>query len=760
MIFIYKLRKIKLIVLLGTVLTITTIPFPCYGAWEQINDQWRYETDETYENNTWKLIDGTWYYFDQTGYMITGWKSIDNKWYFFNPISDGTKGKMLTGWQWIDGRCYYLAGILDPYYPEGAMYSDTMTPDGFQVSSSGSWTDKDGKVQYTYGKGIQTITTTIRPVSRFFSGGSGGGGGSRHRSRRRSGHKSNESKNQDNTKVDVSSPSQSTDKNSDNKVEEYSYTIKYLNAANKTVLQIVTGKETKGTEIMIDTPNTEGYKICKNQKESFVLSKNGMTVTIYLKMEGDNATPSEATPSEATPSQAKKKVSWKVYFVEEDNHRNQIFKPQHGKTEEGLELVIDYPETIAGVDGYYYYSTLPSPWTTEVYGSGTQKYYIEFEKGDKIPTKDDPDQEAKDKRSKWLETVRASDFEITGSKPIDSQIITETMEESNERILNLVSMAKGSDRKEIYLVAKGYEPNSVIIGQTFDDVTNVSNLIMDEFIIDGKTYTVMRVGFEKIYEEETCNHDYEEIERVEPTSTEDGYETVRCRNCGKEETIILPATSQASDTHYNIGDVQARTIGDKIYLFRCIDDDYEDAMNNSHETALFLCDSVIRSDINGTSKKITFGTNSNYKYSNVRKWLQNNSTDALFAKNNYIGITRSYLGATKQGTYEQFDDGSLVEFNRLYQSMEDKVFCLSVEEALKYREYLWRFDGSDTNNSESQISAYSKGYYLRTPQDNELNDFRYGKGIYTVSFIDGNIQPVNVSETSIGIRPAMTIPQG
>ncbi|WP_124068036.1 DUF6273 domain-containing protein [Clostridium sp. E02] len=743
--------------LLGAVLTASSIPFSGYGAWIQKDMNWFYEENWVYEKNTWKEIEGSWYYFDQTGYMVTGWKLINNRWYFFNPISDGTKGKMLTGWQWIDGHCYYLAGILDSHYPEGAMYSDTMTPDGFQVNSSGAWSDKDGKVQYTDGKGIQTITTTIRSVNKFFLGGSGGGGGSRHSSRHRSGHKSNESKNRDNTKVDVSTPSdaQSADKNSGSKVEEYSYTIRYLNAANKTVLQIVTGKETKNTEIIIDNPNTEGYKICKNQKESFLLSKNGMTITIYLKMDSDCA-----TPSEATPSQAKKKVSWKVYFVEEDDHRNQILKSQHGKTEEGLELVIDYPDTIAGADGYYYYSTLPSPWTTEVYGSGTQKYYIEFEKGNKIPTKDDPDQESKDKLSKWLETISSWDFEITGRKPTDSQIITDSREGSNERILNLVSMAKGSDRKELYLVAKGYIPNSVIIGQTFDDVTNVSNLIMDEFIIDGKTYTVMRVGFEKIYDEETCNHDYEVIERVEPTSTEDGYEIVRCRNCGKEETIILPATSQAGDTHYNIGDVQARTIGDKIYLFRCIDDDFEDALGNNKQTALFLCDSVIRSDIDGTGSKRSFGEINNYKYSNVREWLKEHALDRRFAQDTYIGITKSYIGATKKGTYEQFLDSSLMGFDRLYQSMEDKVFLLSVEEANKYRDYLWKFNGSEENNSESQISAYSKGYYLRTPQDNGRDKFQYGKGIYSVSLVDGNIKPVDVRETSIGIRPVMAVPQG
>lgn len=96
----------------------------------------------------------------------------------------------------------------------------------------------------------------------------------------------------------------------------------------------------------------------------------------------------------------------------------------------------------------------------------------------------------------------------------------------------------------------------------------------------------------------------------------------------------------------------------------------------------------------------------------------------------------------------------------MFQLLQDRVFILSVDEALKYRDYLWKFGGSETNNPESQISAYSKGYYLRTPQDGGSDDFSYGEGIYTVSLTDGNIQPVNVSETSVGIRPVMAIPQG
>ncbi|MGC6177911.1 DUF6273 domain-containing protein [Lacrimispora sp. 38-1] len=685
----------KKIVLLTVLLMIRSVPVPSYGAWIQNNGHWRYERGQTYENSTWKLIDNAWFYFDDFGYMVTGWQQIGGRWYFFNPVSDGSKGSMLTGWHWVDGYCYYLAENPDSHYPQGAMYENTRTPDGFRVNSSGAWINGDGIAQYQAGKGIQTaVTKKTVSTGNFSGGGTGGGGGSGHS---RSGSKNN-------AKPQYGNPEEP-------------------------------------------------------QKEP--------------------ATPSNAEQSKpASPSEAKK-VSWKLYFVEENNHSNKIFKSQSGQSEEYTELTIDFPETVIGKDRYYYHSLVSSPWSTVVSGTGTQKYYVEFKKGEKLPEEDDPDQEARNRLSQWLDTARKADLAITGEEPLNQQLITKSLEESNERLLNLASMADGSDRKEVYLIAKNHTPATMILSQRILNIKNVSQLIRAEFVIDGDTYTVMRVGFEKTYEEGNCSHSYEVIERVEPTCMNNGYETVRCAKCGKEETVILPATGhtdtdhdgtcdicyQPTDeapevVHYSLGDIQARTVGNRIYLFRCIDEDYEDAMGNSQKAALFLCDSVIRSDIMGVSEKFNFGDNNNYKYSKIREWLLNNVFDSLFIHNTYIGITRSYIGSTGKATYEQLNESSLMGFDRLYQSMEDKIFILSVEEALKYRDYLWKFGGSETNNPDSQISAYSKGYYLRTPQNGGLADSWSGEGIYAVSLTDGNIQPVNVSETGIGFRPAITIPQG
>ncbi|EXG84792.1 cell wall-binding repeat-containing protein [Clostridium sp. ASBs410] len=772
------MNKRKSFALLSATLAVISVPIPSYGAWIQKDNHWIYEDNKIYEKNAWRLIDGAWYYFDDTGYMVTGWRLIDGKWYFLSPDSDETKGKMLTGWQWIDGRCYYLSDRSENNHPKGALYINEKTPDGYPVDYAGAWTDEDGTVQYVPGKGIQTVFAKEAASKNKLSGKGSGGGGSG--SRRSSTKPEKDIKPDSGPKDSIPGVGESeavpgTQASEEpwggtNEPEEerkqYRYTVRYMAVKDKTILQVVAGAGTEGELIAITRPVIDGYKPCDGQKESFKLTDDHMLQNVYYEKE------SVASPSEA------RRVDWNLYFVEEGNRSNEILKVQQGQTEEDRLLVVDFPEIILGADRYYYHSLVSSPWSVIVNGNGTQKYYIEYEKGDYLQEEEDPDYNAKAKQEKWLGIAKDADIMLSGQEPSDQQLITKSIEESNERLLNLVSMADGTERKEVYLIAKGHVPSTVIISQIFQNIKNLSELVMDEFNIADEKYTIVRVGFEKAYDEITCSHDFQVTDEVNTTCIENGHETVRCQKCGKEETVILPATGHVDfdhdgicevcyrpafeipkTMHYSIGDVQARTIRNKVYMFRCVDEDYEDVMGNSQRTALFLCDSVIRSDILKAENKLNFGSNNNYKYSEIREWLLNHA-EADFVHETYIGITRSYIGATWKGSYEQFNDNSLMVMKEMFQLLQDKVFILSVDEALKYREVLWRFNGSKTNNPGSQVSAYSKGYYLRTPQDGGLNDFLYGDGIYAVSLVDGNIQPVSVKETSFGIRPAMAIPQG
>ena len=714
-----------------------------YGAWIENNSAWQYqEGEETVKG--WGLIENEWYFFGPYGDMVTGWQKVADKWYFFNPISNGTKGKMLTGWQWIDGYCYYFTEMKDASHVEGEMWSGEVTPDGYIVDGSGRWTDAQGIVQFLEGKGILTFKQS-HAQSRFSSGGSGGGGGTNS-------HPDNPE-----PEPEPATPSEAK--------KLYTYTIRYMDIIDRTMLYMVTGQAEENERIEIDQINIEGYTIHGGQKESFSVSTDGLTVNIYY----DPVTP--ASPSEAV------KIDWSIYFIEQDNPDNQIFKAQTGKTEEGREIIIDFPETILGTDGYYYYALVSSPYAITVSGTGRQKYYIEYERGDK-EVEEDPEHEAAEKLKDWQRIAALADEKITGYRIPEEQyqsLISGDLYASNERIKNMVSMVQDADPHEIYIIGLNHIPNTLIIGQTFPDVINISSLEMGSLDIGGQKYTMLRIGFTRSYDKKTCVHDYELTDYVPCSCTAPGYGSVQCRKCGSTESIILPSSGHTDlnhdgicevcfkqiegndpePVHYNIGDVQARRIKGKIYLFRCIDEDYG-------KKALFLCDSTIRSDIDSsaaTVKKLTFGSNNNYKYSYIRTWLNDNADDLFGAEATLIGTNVAYQGATGDGSYEQFNENELIALEKPFQLLEDEIFILSVEEAIQYREYLWRFGGSEENNQETQYSAYSRGYYLRTPQYKGENGFEYGPGIYVVDF-SGSIHPVSVSSTdNIGIRPVIAIRQ-
>lgn len=732
-----------------------------YGAWIENNSAWQYqEGEETVKG--WGLIENEWYFFGPYGDMVTGWQKVADKWYFFNPISNGTKGKMLTGWQWIDGYCYYFTEMKDASHVEGEMWSGEVTPDGYIVDGSGRWTDAQGIVQFLEGKGILTFKQS-HAQSRFSSGGSGGGGGTNSHPDNPEPEPEPEPRPDIKPEPDVKPEPEPATPSEAKKL--YTYTIRYMDIIDRTMLYMVTGQAEENERIEIDQINIEGYTIHGGQKESFSVSTDGLTVNIYY----DPITP--ASPSEAV------KIDWSIYFIEQDNPDNQIFKAQTGKTEEGREIIIDFPETILGTDGYYYYALVSSPYAITVSGTGRQKYYIKYERGDK-EEEEDPEHEAAEKLKDWQRIAALADEKITGYRIPEEQyqsLISGDLYASNERIKNMVSMVQDADPHEIYIIGLNHIPNTLIIGQTFPDVINISSLEMGSLDIGGQKYTMLRIGFTRSYDKKTCVHDYELTDYVPCSCTAPGYGSVQCRKCGSTESIILPSSGHTDlnhdgicevcfkqiegndpePVHYNIGDVQARRIKGKIYLFRCIDEDYG-------KKALFLCDSTIRSDIDSsaaTVKKLTFGSNNNYKYSYIRTWLNDNADDLFGAEATLIGTNVAYQGATGDGSYEQFNENELIALEKPFQLLEDEIFILSVEEAIQYREYLWRFGGSEENNQETQYSAYSRGYYLRTPQYKGENGFEYGPGIYVVDF-SGSIHPVSVSSTdNIGIRPVIAIRQ-
>lgn len=84
------------------------------ASWKRNNTGWWYEyADGTYPANGWLMINNAWYCFDASGYMRTGWiMAGDGKWYYCDPREGSTQGAMMT---------------------------NTTTPDGYRVDANGVW---------------------------------------------------------------------------------------------------------------------------------------------------------------------------------------------------------------------------------------------------------------------------------------------------------------------------------------------------------------------------------------------------------------------------------------------------------------------------------------------------------------------------------------------------------------------------------------------------------------------------------------------
>ncbi|MDO5118866.1 MAG: hypothetical protein Q4D48_02175 [Coriobacteriales bacterium] len=119
-------------------------------GWLLDGNTWYYLTPSGAMATGWCWVNGSWYYLKSSGAMATGWANDNGTWYYLK-----SSGSMATGWILDGSTWYYLtpSGAMahdrwvGNYYlgSNGAMLTDTITPDGYRVKASGAW-DGRGKV--------------------------------------------------------------------------------------------------------------------------------------------------------------------------------------------------------------------------------------------------------------------------------------------------------------------------------------------------------------------------------------------------------------------------------------------------------------------------------------------------------------------------------------------------------------------------------------------------------------------------------------
>lgn len=185
------------------------------------------------------------------------------------------------------------------------------------------------------------------------------------------------------------------------------------------------------------------------------------------------------------------------------------------------------------------------------------------------------------------------------------------------------------------------------------------------------------------------------------------------------------------------GDTQERVINGTSYTFRCIDPDYCDAGSN-RTGALFLCDSII-----GGNQSVFDETHNNWGASDLRLWLNQGLEDTEGIADAVTTIGYTYAG--KSSDY-LVSERKFTKRRQNYAVAQDKIFCLSLEEALRYGNRLWKLEGAENDNF-TMAGSHTMGYWLRTPAARE------GNLCYAVTY-DGRVAPEDVGNNRIGIRPA------
>lgn len=219
---------------------------------------------------------------------------------------------------------------------------------------------------------------------------------------------------------------------------------------------------------------------------------------------------------------------------------------------------------------------------------------------------------------------------------------------------------------------------------------------------------------------------------------------VSLTEAGIRPAFVLAREKASTDQEkiWYTGDTQERVIHGKIYTFRCVDPNYCDAGMN-RAGALFLCDSIIGGDQCVFDEK-----HNNWAASGLREWLQE-------GLENPSGIadavtTTGYVYAGKSSDY-LISERKFTKRKQAGKETEDKLFCLSLDEAVRYGSYLWKLNGSETDNF-NLAGSHAMGYWLRTPAARDESQ------CYAVTY-DGKVALEEVRSDRIGIRPAFVAVQ-
>ncbi len=732
-----------------------------YGAWETDGSRWQYTAEDGHRvRSDWLKDQGDWYRFGQEGFMETGWYlAPDGTWYFLNPVSDGTRGRMMTGWQWVDGYCYYLSEQSAKDRPLGAMYAAGKTPDGYVVDESGAWVDEQGIPVYVPGKGIRTKAAPGVSLRAEGSGGSAGSGssgssagsagsGSPWSSGGSTGNGSPWSSGENTGSGSSGSGGGNTGSESSGSGSPWG------DGGNTGSGSSGSGEGSAGNVNPGSGGGSTGSGSPENGGEQ---PENESPESGSENPGGGGGLDNSGSLAERDPAGegiGQSQINWQVHFTDLSTHQMVLMPSRSGNAEDGSDLTIYFPTRFADGQGRIWQSVQQSPFVVNVTGPQNRIFYVEYEQTGETGREEDPWQGERQRLQEFIETARQAEADFLGLESAEEvreqAFLAEDKYLCDLRLKSAASRLEPGQEGIFYVIGKNYVPEGSVLAENDGDELEYSNTTEGEVVLEGDVYTLAR--FHVCRKEADRDHD----------TVWDG-ETRR---------------------HWNVGDVQERILDDISYRFRCIDQNYGDEADRGRQKALFLCESVIPADKgseyvyerleDGTYDSVfrpgpivSFGDTDSYKYSRIRSWLAEVGEGMEGLLQVSTGSAYEYEGSTVPDSREQMDRGTLKARYIGSQAQKDRLFILSVDEALRYGRWLWRFEGAEEENPESQWGAFCESYWLRTPGRSEGGQDM----VYVVDLVRGNIHPQPVacredeedpelgSTGSTGVRPAFVVQQ-
>ena len=112
--------------------------------------------------------------------------------------------------------------------------------------------------------------------------------------------------------------------------------------------------------------------------------RNGTILGISLILIFSSGRMAQAAENAVKQAETAVIVGYSVSFIDAENANHLIFHTQTGKVLKELPERI-FPEQTTGSDGHIWKSAVQSPQIFELYGTGTEKIYIKYERGGKVP---------------------------------------------------------------------------------------------------------------------------------------------------------------------------------------------------------------------------------------------------------------------------------------------------------------------------------------------------------------------------------------